>query len=507
MLTDMHRFLLLCLASALTAGPAAAFDVSSVPRPPAGRWSVDTTGKIRSDTLAELDRIAGEVDASGKGQLAVVVVPSTRGAPPRSVATRLFNHWGIGHHSRDDGVLLFVALQDRKAEIVLGDGVDDTNDVRRSDEVMASAVVANFKRGNPDEALLAGARGLVRLLEQSWINAGAQSAPAVVELKSPRPHGWTVQLGVTLSPSTVSELNRLADDLYSTGEGKLFFVAFDGANGELVASTVVDAAEHAFGVRSGERTFIVATSVNSDSSLIWSPILSQHSDASTEHLRELTRHLEDAARRGDAENGLIEAGAAVVSFARIGVPPRPVGQQISRVVDRNPMGTFLFSGGFLLGGFVFVRGWLRNRPRRCDKCQRQRVRLEEERDDVHLDAGQQTEERIKSADYDVWWCDFCDDALVLRYSMFFSGAARCTSCQYVTARQTTRTIVHATYDHGGQVEVTERCVHCSHVRVYTRYTARLTRSSSSSSSSRSSSSSSSSFGGGRSSGGGSSGSW
>jgi len=101
----------------------------------------------------------------------------------------------------------------------------------------------------------------------------------------------------------------------------------------------------------------------------------------------------------------------------------------------------------------------------------------------------------------------------VRHGKWFSSYSRCDSCTYKTASSTSVTLVHATYDHGGQVEITERCAHCHHTSTRIRHTARRTppsTTSSSSSSSRSSSSSSSSrssFGGGSSRGGGAGSSW
>jgi uncharacterized membrane protein YgcG len=160
--------------------PASAATVDAIPLPAPGTWAVDLTGTLRPETLTEVNRLGTEVDASGQGQLGVVVVDSTEGVQPRAFATDLFNRWGIGHADRDDGVLLFVALSDRKAEIVLGDGVDTAADVRRSDALMAR-LISFFKSGDPDGAVLEGTRGLGTLLSQSPLNGGATEVDTALE--------------------------------------------------------------------------------------------------------------------------------------------------------------------------------------------------------------------------------------------------------------------------------------------------------------------------------------
>ena len=364
--------------------PALGITVEGVPRPGQGSWSVDTTSTLSPATRAVVDRLGDELNAGGQGQLTVVVVDTTGGRGARDFALDLFNRWGIGHAGRDDGALLFIALKDRKAEIVLGDGVDGPREQAASDRVMRDDIVPAFKRGNPNAAVSGGARGLHRLILQS-------------ELNNP---------------------------------------------GEATASAEA------------------------------------------------------------------QAGVDPVTSPPVSDPPQDAEVSPPRRSSSSsePSLGFLAGGAGVLGAVGLAgRALYRRRPRKCQKCGGERTRLDEAEDDTHLDAGQRREESVGSVDYDVWWCNPCEDAIVERYGAFFTRYARCAQCRFVTADKTTRTVLAATYDHGGQVEVTLSCKHCGHVSHSRHSTPRLTRSSSSSSSS--SSRGGSSFGGGRSSGGGSSGSW
>ncbi|WP_244227324.1 TPM domain-containing protein [Corallococcus aberystwythensis] len=360
--------------------PALGVTVAEVPRPPKGTWTVDLTASrvLQPSVQAELDQLGTELDDSGLGQLMVVMVDTTSRRPSREFALALFNRWGIGHPGRDDGVLLFVAYADRKAEIILGDGVDEPADQEASDAVMAQAIVPGFKRKDANAAVQMGARGLKQLIENSRLNHPQDAAPEPV------------------------------------------------------------AGEDFVGSLSAEEFLVPPPQMS------WSP----PEEASTE----------------------------------------------------PGLGVFAGGAGVLGAAGLAGRAWFRRRPRKCKACGTQRLRLGEVADDAHLDAGQRAEESLGSVDYDVWWCEPCADVLTERYGAFFTRAARCTRCNYVTGKQSTRTLRSATYDHGGEEEVTVRCGHCAFVSVSRRSTPRRTRPSSSSSSSSSS-------GGGRSSGGGSSGSW
>ncbi len=370
------------LACCSVASAALGVTLGDVPRPAAGAWSVDMTRTLAPQTLAEVDRLGNALVSEGHGQLAVVVVDTTGRRPPREFALALFNQWGIGTASRHDGALLFIALNDRAAEIILGDRVDGPSDQARSDDIMASGVVPAFKRGSPDDAVLAGARGLHQLIKSSELN----------------------------QPSSET-------------------------------ATACDAA------------------VEENP---WAAPIDPHDDVLS------------------------------VTFV-----PSASGKEAELNVPAVAGGLGLLGAAGVAG-----RALLRRRPRRCQKCRNPRTRLDEDADDAHLKPGEVREEQLGSVDYDVWWCESCQDALVERYGALFTRHARCPKCRFVTASKTSRTIRRATTTRGGEVEITVQCKHCSHRAKSRRTTARLSQSSSSSSSSRSSSS-----GGGRSSGGGSSGRW
>jgi uncharacterized protein len=218
-----------------------------------------------------------------------------------------------------------------------------------------------------------------------------------------------------------------------------------------------------------------------------------------------------------SDGTLVDNGTAAGGNAPAGVaaPVPPPAAPPPRATVGGPSTAEYAVGGGVAAGAVGGGGalavFLARRRRRCPTCKVKMLPLDEVADDAHLDAGQRTEERIGSVNYEVLICATCQFSRTLRHSKWFSGRSRCSACGYKTEKSTSVTVVHATYDHGGSVRVTEDCANCNRHHTYTRSTARLTRpsstSSSSSSSSRSSSSSSSRSSGGRSSGGGAGSSW
>jgi uncharacterized protein len=175
-------------------------------------------------------------------------------------------------------------------------------------------------------------------------------------------------------------------------------------------------------------------------------------------------------------------------------------------------GAGLFMGSiaaFLTGTFVMFQHWRRHRQRHCPKCKAKMERLEENQEDQYLQTGQQTEELLKSMDYDVWHCPSCGYHQTLRYENRGSSFKRCSRCGHKTLEIHSSTTRSATSHHEGEEKITERCQHCQHHNTRYRSIPRLetSESSSATSSFSSSSDSSSSDSGGSSDGGGASGDW
>lgn len=152
-------FLALGLSLGLVAQPSSA---QTLPSPRDSRWVVDQAGLLSSEDREILAQLGDQVHAQQGAELAVVTVRSTHGKDHRSFATQLFNTWRLGDTQRDNGLLIFVAIDDRAAEIILGDGIDSDAEVAKSDRIMQNELVARFRRGDPAGAIVAGARACAR---------------------------------------------------------------------------------------------------------------------------------------------------------------------------------------------------------------------------------------------------------------------------------------------------------------------------------------------------------
>jgi uncharacterized protein len=356
-----------------------------------------------------------------------------------------------------------------------------------------------------------------------WLLSVAHAAPlSVSDVPNPRPAGgWVADAADVLPPDAEARINARLDALQQQTSAELAVVTVPDTQGE--PKEFATELLNTWGVGSREANNGVLMLLVVDRRRVEIEVgyglEAVLTDGATGAL--LDQHVIPRFKAGDLAGGLEDGVAAIDT--RLRAKPEETREGTGGAVDvpgfapeeATDTGTNLaLLGGGGAGGIVLgVAGWVwwQRRRRQCPVCRKEMALLDEEADDAHLDAGQQAEERLKSVDYEVRRCAEHDQVVIIEHGKWFSGYARCSRCRHRTATHRSVTLVHATYDHGGEVQVTEDCTHCHHHDVTHRHTPRKQRSSSSGGSfgggGRSGGGGGGSFGGGRSGGGGAGRSW
>jgi uncharacterized protein len=112
-------FVLLTFASA--AVPARAEKVEQLK--PQG-YVNDFAGVLGPQARSQINALCAEVDQKAHVQIAVVAIRSLEGDTPQDFANRLFKQWGVGYKPDDRGVLILLAVSDRKYWVEVGYGLE-----------------------------------------------------------------------------------------------------------------------------------------------------------------------------------------------------------------------------------------------------------------------------------------------------------------------------------------------------------------------------------------------
>ena len=84
----------------------------------------DMAGLLSPEEKQALERKLVAIDDSSSNQIAVVILPTFEGNPIEEYATKLFRQWGIGNKKTNNGILLLIAVQDKKIRIEVGYGLE-----------------------------------------------------------------------------------------------------------------------------------------------------------------------------------------------------------------------------------------------------------------------------------------------------------------------------------------------------------------------------------------------
>jgi len=84
----------------------------------------DFAGVLSDTTRSSLDQLCQQVDEKAHAQMAIVSINSTDGEQIFNYAVELYQKWGIGQKGKDRGVLILLAVRDRRYFVNVGYGLE-----------------------------------------------------------------------------------------------------------------------------------------------------------------------------------------------------------------------------------------------------------------------------------------------------------------------------------------------------------------------------------------------
>jgi uncharacterized protein len=153
--------LLTCIA-VLAWLPAA--QARPVPVPPMQSRVVDLTNTLQASDAEALRQQIATLESDTQAQLAILVVPTTGEDSIEQYATRVFADWKLGRKAQDDGVLLLVALKDRRMRIEVGTGLEGTITDLQAGRIIDQQMTPRFRSGDFAGGIQAAVQSLAQLI-------------------------------------------------------------------------------------------------------------------------------------------------------------------------------------------------------------------------------------------------------------------------------------------------------------------------------------------------------
>lgn len=144
--------------------------------PALGGRVVDTADTLTPVQVASLDQQLGELEQDTGAQVAILIVESTAPEDIADYTQRVADQWKLGRRDVGDGVLIVLAVKDRRVRIAVAKALEGAIPDLAAKRVITETMAPRFQGGDYAAGLRAGVARLGTLIRQEGLPAPASGA-------------------------------------------------------------------------------------------------------------------------------------------------------------------------------------------------------------------------------------------------------------------------------------------------------------------------------------------
>lgn len=129
---------------------------------------VDEAQVLDEQTITELEQLLKQHEDSTSNQIAVLVISSLEGAILEEYSIKVAETWALGQKEKDNGVLILVAIDDRKMRIEVGYGLEGDLTDASSSRIIRNEMAPNFRQGNYGQGIKDGVVAVIEAIDGSY---------------------------------------------------------------------------------------------------------------------------------------------------------------------------------------------------------------------------------------------------------------------------------------------------------------------------------------------------
>jgi len=159
----------------------------------------DFAGVVDPASADSINALAAELQAKTGSELAVAVFKDLGGDEIEPAAVDLYAHWGIGRKGKDDGVLILLAVTERRVKIEVGYGLEGILPDGRCGRIIREVMGPDLHANRFGPGLLKGSEAIAGVIAQdrgvTLAHAGPAPAPGA-DNEDTEAAPWAKLLGV-----------------------------------------------------------------------------------------------------------------------------------------------------------------------------------------------------------------------------------------------------------------------------------------------------------------------
>jgi uncharacterized protein len=153
---------------------------------------------LDQDTAAQIENICHQIDEQAHAQIALVTINTLDGSDIESYAADLFHQWGIGAKATDRGVLILYAIQDHRARIEVGYGLEPILPDGKTGSFQREAIPLMRSEDYSQALLLVTSRVAEVIASDAGIKLANSSPPPRVAQPAPAPESGISVFGIVI---------------------------------------------------------------------------------------------------------------------------------------------------------------------------------------------------------------------------------------------------------------------------------------------------------------------
>lgn len=155
------------------AGVAPVSAATAIPAPPTSSPVLDQANVLQDTTEATLSQTILDYEKTTGNQIAVLTITDLGGEAIEGYAYRVASSWGVGNQKANNGVLLVVAIQDRRVRIEVGRNLEPMLTDLQTHRIIQDYIVPQFRAGDYNAGVTVGVQKIIAVIGGERLSGAA----------------------------------------------------------------------------------------------------------------------------------------------------------------------------------------------------------------------------------------------------------------------------------------------------------------------------------------------
>jgi uncharacterized protein len=124
----------------------------------------DEANLLQQGFVSQLEQQLKLYEDSTSNQIAILIISTLQDVPIEDYTFRVAKEWKLGQAEKDNGVLLFIARDDRKVRIEVGEGLEGVLPDAISNQIIRNELAPHFRKDNYEQGVQAAVNAIIQAI-------------------------------------------------------------------------------------------------------------------------------------------------------------------------------------------------------------------------------------------------------------------------------------------------------------------------------------------------------